>query len=180
MKKIFFSALCFVAFSALLIVSCKLKNNDKITPTYRNQSTGTGANPNMNVVTVTGEVPVSNPATQNSSLQVSTAGWNFDSYATHPTYFKAQNGTTTIMIQFSGNITAGTFNLTAGPPGAGQARIIVYNAPGQPAEITWYSKSGTVTVTGTIPNFNATFSNVPCVQLNYLFPVVTVSGSVIC
>lgn len=180
MKKIFISSALLLIFTTLLIVSCRIKNNDNLTPTYRNQSTGTGANPNINVVTVTGEHTVDNPATQNSSLQTGSSGWNYDSYSSHPTYFKAQNGSTVIMIQFSGNITVGNFVLTAGTPGPGQARIIIYNAPGQPDGIAWYSKSGMVNVTGSTPNFTATFSNIPCLQQNFLFPVVTLSGSVVC
>jgi hypothetical protein len=182
MKKLLMSATIGLAFCTLLVVSCKYKNNNDITPTYRNQSTGTGANPNINVATVTGQQTVDNPATQNSSLLISNnaSGWGFDSYASHPTYFKAQNGNTVILVQFSGPITAGNYALTSGTPGLGQARIIVYNAPGQPNDIGWYSKSGMVTVSSTASGFTATFSNVPCLQQNFLFPVVTVSGNVIC
>lgn len=180
MKKLLISGGLFLAVTTLLVVSCKTKNNDNITPTYRNQSTGTGANPNLNVVTVTGEQHIDNPATQNSSLQTGSLGWIYDSYSNHPTYFKAQNGSTVILVQFSGNITAGNFPLTAGTPGPGQARIVIYNAPGQPDGIAWYSKSGMVNVTGSASVFTATFSNIPCLQQNFLFPIVTLSGSVIC
>lgn len=50
MKKHLTSALFIAGLTGLLIVSCKEKNNDSITPTYRSQSTGTGANPTIKMV----------------------------------------------------------------------------------------------------------------------------------
>ena len=182
MKKLCISAISILALSALFVVSCKIKNNDNITPTYRNQSTGTGANPNINVVTVTGQQEATNPATQNSSLQVGSlmSGWAFDGCVSHPNYFLAKNGSTIIKVEFASPITTGTFALTAGIPNMAEARITVYGAPGQPDEVVWYSKSGSVTVTFSGGIYKASFTNIPCLQQNFLFPTVTLSGDVIC
>jgi hypothetical protein len=177
MKKIILPALLVTGSILLVLNSCKLKNNDNITPTYKNQSTGTGANPNINVVTVTGTQTVTNPATQNSSIQVSSAGWTFDGCIPGGNTMTAHNGSTTIKLIFGAPVTTGNFSFTSGTPGPGQVQMIIYGAPGQPAEVIWYSKSGSVTVTA---GFSATFSNINCLQKNYLFPVVTISGNVIC
>lgn len=182
MKKIFISSIAIIGLTSLILVSCKFKNNNNITPTYRNQSTGTGANPNINVVTVTGTQTLTNPATQNTSLQVggSMAGWVFEVCSTHPNMFVAHNGNTTIKIIFNGPIMSGAFGLTSTTPGAGQAQMVILGAPGQPEEVIWYSKSGSVTVTPFGGGYSATFSNIQCTQMNYIFPVVTVSGSLSC
>jgi hypothetical protein len=181
MKKILTSA-TIIGLTGLALFSCINKNNDNITPTYRNQSTGTGANPNINVVTVTGHQTVGDPATQNSSFQVagSMLGWSFEGCGSHPNMFVTSNGSTTIRIIFNGPITAGTFALTSSTPNAGQAQMIITSAPGQPNDISWYSKGGTITVTPFGSGYSATFSNIQCTQQNYIFPVVTISGGVSC
>ena len=180
MKKVITSVSIVIGLG-LIIASCTIKNNDNITPTYRNQSTGTGANPNIHVVTVTGTQTLTNPATANTALYVgsSISGWIFESLGSNPNKFVAHNGGTTIEIRFNGPVAAGPFALVSGNPSAGQAQMVVFAAPGQPSDIVWYSKSGTVVVSPVGPNFTATFSNVPCLQLSYLFPVVTVSGDMI-
>ena len=182
MKKLLIPALSITVFSMLLIASCKFKNNDNITPTYRNQATGTGANPNINVVTVTGTQTVTNMATQNSALQVgnSMAGWSFEGCSNNPNMFVAHNGNITIVIKFSNPIATGAFVLTSGNPGSGQAQMTVYNAPGQPEGIVWYSKSGSVNVTPAGSGYMVSFTDIQCLQYNFLFPVVTVSGNLIC
>ncbi len=182
MKKIFTSVSIVIALG-LIIASCTIKNNDNITPTYRNQSTGTGANPNIHAVTVTGTQTVTNMATANTALYIGSSipGWNYNTFASNPTKFVASNtGGTSIEIRFSGPITAGIYAFTSGTPNAGQAQMVVYAAPGQPSDIVWYSKSGSVTVSGISPNFTATFSNIDCLQWSYLFPVVTVTGNMTC
>ncbi|MBP7809486.1 MAG: hypothetical protein KA163_09350 [Bacteroidia bacterium] len=183
MKKIFLSSLLVLGLGAsIIVVSCKEKNNDNITPTYRNQSTGTGANPCLPCVTVTGTTTVSNPATQNSSLLTGGSGWSYNACATSPNTLTGFNGGTQVQILFGGGpIVIGTYAFTSGIPTAGQARMTVTSAPGQPSDITWYSKSGSVTTntTGT-GGYTATYSNVGCVQLNYLFPMVSVTGTLIC
>lgn len=184
MKKILFSSLVVLGLTTVIIVSCKEKNNNNITPTYRNQSTGTGANPCLNCVTVTGTSTPQTPATVNSSLLVGTSvsGWLYDG-CTLPVNntLIGRNGNTQVQILFGGgNVTSTTYAFTSGIPTSGQARMTVYNAPGQPDGIVWYSKSGTVSVTTTTAQTTATFSNIGCVQLNYLFPMVSVSGNLVC
>src|SRR5205814_7416866 len=127
--------------------SCLIKNNDNITPTYRNQSTGTGANPNIHAVTVTGTQTLTNPATQNTALYVGGAGWIYNSCTLAQNLLVGSNNGTQVQILFGGGpIIVGTYAFTSSPnPTAGQARMTVTNAPGQPSDITWYSKSGTVT-----------------------------------
>jgi hypothetical protein len=184
MKKFLLPALLISGLSMLIVVSCTQKNNDNITPTYKNQSTGTGANPNINVVTVTGTQTVTNLATQNSAIQVggSVPGWSFNGCATSPNSLTANNNGCQIQIVFGGGTICSncTYALTAGIPTAGQARMVVTQAPGQPSDVVWYSKSGMVTVTSTTAGTTASFSNIPCLQQNFLFPVVTVSGNLTC
>jgi hypothetical protein len=183
MKKIFLSSLVVLGLSAtIIIVSCKDKNNNNITPTYRNQSTGTGANPCLNCVTVTGTTTEQSIATQNSSLFTGGSGWSYNACATTPNSMTGFNGSTQVQILFGGaGLGIGTYAFTSGIPTSGQARMTVYNAPGQPEGITWYSKSGTVsTNTTTGGGYTASYSGIGCVQQNYLFPMVTVSGTLIC
>lgn len=181
MKKFFIPALLTLGLSGVIIVSCKEKNNNNITPTYKNQSTGTGANPNINVVTVTGTQTVTNPATANTALQVGGGGWTEENCLTTPMTLTGYFGSTKVQIKFGGStMIAGTYAFTSGVPTAGQARMTVLNAPGQPEDILWYSKSGSVTTTTTSSNVGATFNNIQCLQLNYLFPVVSVSGNLGC
>jgi hypothetical protein len=185
MKKIFLSSLLVLGLGAsIIIVSCKDKNNDNITPTYRNQSTGTGANPCLPCVTVTGTTTVSNPATQNSSILVGGAGWNNDGCVAAGNVLTGYNGATQVQILFGGGpipLTTTVYALTSGIPTAGQARMTISNAPGQPDGIVWYSKSGSVTTNSTSTNGRtASYSNISCVQLNYLFPVVGATGTLVC
>jgi hypothetical protein len=194
MKKLFFPSLVAVAIAcAVLITSCDKDPNDpnSIQGTNKEQSTGTGANPNIGVVTVTGTSTLTNPATQNSSLNVGGSGWSYDAcVVTTPTTgsssLMAHNGSTGVSITFGSAPALGisTYTLTSGAPGSGQARLIVTNAPSQPEGITWYSKSGTLSVTTvTTTNGNQTttsFNNVQCLQYTFLFPVVTVSGNLTC
>ena len=183
MKRIILPALLFGALSTIFIISCKEKNNNAITPTYKNLAQGTGANPCINCITVTGTSTVTNPATQNSALQVggSNPGWSYDGCATSPNTLTGHNGNTTVQLTFGGGAVAtGTYALTPNLPLAGQARMIVTNAPGQPDGIAWYSKSGSVSVITGTAGTTATFNNIQCLQYSFLFPVVTVSGNLTC
>lgn len=181
MKKIFIPALLTLGLSGLIIVSCKDKNNNNITPTYKNQSTGTGANPNINAVTVTGTQTVTNPATANSALAVGGGGWLEENCLTTPMTMTGYLGATQVQIKFGGaTMLVGTYALTSGLPSGGQARMTIYNAPGQPDGITWYSKSGSLTTYTTTAGWAATFNNIQCLQYNYLFPVVSVTGTLSC
>ena len=185
MKKFLIPALLITGLSVFIAISCKEKNNNSITPTYKSQSGGTGANPNINVVTITGGVITNtNPATQNSGLSVVTGGGWFFTGCQLPVnnVLTGTNGSTQIQILFGGgSVTNGFYALTSSIPTAGQARMTITNAPGQPADIVWYSKSGMVSVTTTTSTgTQASFSNIPCLQYSFLFPVVTASGTLIC
>lgn len=183
MKKFWLSSLVVLGLGAsIIIVSCKDKNNNNITPTFRNQSTGTGANPCLPCVTVTGTTTTTNPATQNSSLLVGGSGWGYNACATAPNTLTGFMGSTQVQLIFGGGpVIAGTYALTSGIPTAGQARMTVYNAPSQPEGIVWYSKSGSVITTTTAVNTTATFNNIQCTQASpYIFPVVSVSGTLTC
>lgn len=149
-------------------------------PTYSPQNTSTTANPCGTCVTVTGTNTTGNTATQNSALTVGAAGWIFNS-CNGSDSLVGYNGTTKVLIQFGGpSITTMAYAFTSGIPTAGQARMIVKDAPGQPSGIVWYSKNGTVSVSTGTAGTTATFSNIQCLQMNYLFPVVTASGSLTC
>ncbi len=199
MKKIIFPSLVAVVTSTVFLAfACNDKHNpnskNSIQGTYKEESTGTAANPNIGVVTVTGTSTLTNPATQNTSLQVSGAGWSYDgctntSSLTGSPSLNGKNGSTNVSIVFGTPPPLGAaipYTLTAGTPSGFQARMTVSNAPGQPDGIVWYSKSGTLsvtTVTSAISPFtstSATFNNVQCLQYTFLFPVVTVSGALIC
>lgn len=183
MKKIFLSSLVVLGLGvAIITVSCKDKNNNSITPTYRTQAGGaSGGNPCIMCVTVTGTSTPVTHATQNSSLLVGGSGWSYNACATAPNTLTGFIGSTQVQLLFGGGpIIAGTYALTSGIPTAGQARLTVNNAPGQPEGIVWYSKSGSVTTT-TVTNITASFNNVQCTQASpYIFPVVSVTGSLTC
>lgn len=183
MKKIFLSSLVVLGLSAsIIVVSCKDKNNNSITPTYRNQAPGTGGNPCINCITVTGTVTPITPATQNSSLLVGGSGWSYNSCSSAPNVMTGFTGSTQVQLLFGGGpITTGVYALTSGIPSSGQARLTVNNAPNQPEGIVWYSKSGSVSIVTTTANTTATFNNVQCTQASpYIFPVVSVSGTLTC
>ncbi|MGZ3883533.1 MAG: hypothetical protein ACXVPQ_03140 [Bacteroidia bacterium] len=190
MKKILYPSLfALVIACGVTVSSCdKSANNiNSIQGTNKEQSTGTAANPNIGVVTVTGRSNLGNPATQNSQLQVGGAGWTYDACTnSSPTNgsssLTAHNGSTTVKLIFGSPVPLGTspWVLTNTSPLAGQAQLIITNAPGQPDGIVWYSKSGSVTVNVTSSQTSATFSNIQCLQDNFLFPVVSTSGALIC
>ena len=149
--------------------------NTTTTGSSTTTSTGTSS------TTVTGTTSTGNQATQNSALIVGGAGWSYDACSVNPNTLKAYNGTTQVQIEFGGGtINSMTYAFTSGLPAPGQARMTVIDAPGQPSGITWYSKNGTVSVTTGTAGTTATFSNIGCVQQTYLFPMVTVSGTLTC
>ncbi|MBL7917017.1 MAG: hypothetical protein JNM96_01380, partial [Bacteroidia bacterium] len=89
------------------------------------------------------------------------------------------NGSTKVTLQFSQSPTTGNYNVSniSGPT---NVAVTVLNAPNQPSGIVWYGKTGVVSVTSSTNAINATFSGIQCVQSNFNFPVVTVSGQVGC
>ena len=170
------------------MTSCKDKANDvnAITPTYKENSTGTGANPNIGNVTVTGSATLTNPATQNSAIQVGGTGWSFDACVVNGNVLRGNlSGTSTeVILTFATAPSAGNYSLTNTVPSGNLCRLVVNNSPGQPGGITWYSKSGLVTVTTntttTPTTINASFCNIQCLQQTFLFPVVTACGYLVC
>lgn len=169
-----------LALSTLVMVMCNKSKDDSIAPGYRDE-VGGGGNPNPNSVTTTGTSTITNPATSNSTLNVGGAGWSFASCGSGNTLM-AFNGATTVQINFFAPPSTGSYNLQSGTPTSNSvAQMIVYNAPGQPSGVVWYSASGMISVTtSSAGNVTATFNNIPCTQMQFPFPVVTVSGAMTC
>lgn len=191
MKKIILSAISALVIGSIIFISCKPKNdNDAITPTYKDEATGTGGNPNITNVTTTGTVSTTSTAMQNSQLTgIGVIGvWSSVNCSNPaPTCLTTSNSSlgTTITICFSTAPTAGTYQLVSSSSllGPGKAFMTVQNPPQQPTGSTWYSASGSVNVTvATAPatGINASFTNVSCLQSGSNFPVVTVDGQVGC
>lgn len=166
----------------VLTYSCKNKNTkNSVSPTYKESSYGTAANPNIGEVTVTGNVTPENPATQNSNVMVGT-GWNFDACTSTGNVLTGRlAGTSTeISLTFATAPSNGTYNLTSAVPTGTNCRLIVKDAPGQPRGINWYSKGGQVTVTITGTSVSVSFCDIECYQEKYLFPRVMACGYLIC
>lgn len=194
MKKIILSAFSLLVIGSIIFISCKPKNdNDAITPTYKDEATGTGGNPHITNVTTTGTVSTTSTAMQNSQLTgIGVVGvWSSVNCSNPaPTCLTTSNSSlgTTITLCFSSaptSTTATTYQLVSSSSllGPGKAFLTVQNPPQQPTGSTWYSASGSVVVTvaaSPATGINATFSNVPCLQANTTFPVVTVEGQVGC
>lgn len=182
MKKHLFS-LTGVAFMVILVLfACTKKKDDTaITPTYKEEATGTGGNPTKNDVTVTGTSTTNtNPASTNSSIQTGGAGWSNPSCSTTSSMsIKAQNGSIDVTVTFAAPPTVGTYQVSQNI-GAGYCTVVVNNAPSQPAGVVWYGKSGTVSVSSSTSGINATLNSVQCVQANFNFPAVTVNGNIGC
>ena len=181
MKKQFLIISGFAIITSALIFSCaKKKDNGAITPTYKEEATGTGGNPNVGNQTVTGTNTVTNPATQNSQLQVGGSGWsNPTCSSTFSTTLKGINGAIDITLTFAFPPTTGSYAIAASP-NASSCSMVVSNAPNQPAGIVWYGKTGSVAVTTTSNGISASFTGILCTQQNFNFPTVGVSGSLGC
>lgn len=164
----------------LVTVMCNKSKDNSIAPGYRDESGG-GGNPYPNSVTTTGTSTITNPATSNSTLNVGGAGWTYAGCG-NGTSLKAINGSTTVQINFFAAPSSGSYNLQSGTPTSNSvAQLIIYNAPGQPNSVVWYSASGMISVTTTSAgNITATFNNIPCTQMQFPFPVVTISGAMTC
>lgn len=181
MKKYVFIFSGFLALSTLVFLSCDKKNdNGAISPTYKEEASGTAGNPNVGNVTVTGTSTITNPASQNSSLLVGGSGWsNPTCSSTGSLQLKGINGDIQVTLTFVTAPTTGTYQIAASP-GFGSCAMTVVNAPNQPSGIVWYGKTGAVTVNSTTASINASFSGVQCVQQNFNFPAVSVSGNIGC
>ncbi|MCE3229401.1 MAG: hypothetical protein K0S32_3952 [Bacteroidetes bacterium] len=183
MKKYIFIGSTCLALAAFVFLSCEKKKDDnRITPTYKEEANGTAGNPQPGNVTVTGTVSTANPASENSSLLVGGSGWSNPTCAsTNSLTLRGINGSIDVTINFLIPPAAGTttYNV-AGSPGPGVCSMVVQNAPNQPAGIVWYGKSGVVSVQTTTSSINASFQSVACVQQSFNFPMVSVSGNIGC
>ncbi len=181
MKKQFLIISGFAIITSALIFSCaKKKDNGAITQTYKEEATGTGGNPNVGNQTVTGTNTVTNPATQNSQLQVGGSGWsNPTCSSTFSTTLKGINGGIDVTLTFAFPPTTGSYAI-ASSPNASSCSMVVSNAPNQPAGVVWYGKTGSVAVTTTSNGISASFTGILCTQQNFNFPTVGVSGSLGC
>lgn len=183
MKKYFIVASFCLAIGSVVLISCeKKKASDAITPTYKEEATGTAGNPNPNNVTVTGTSTITNPASENSSLYVGGPGWsNPTCVSTGSATLKGINVDIQVTLNFQSPPALGTttYNI-AGNVGPNLCTMQVVNAPNQPAGIVWYGKTGMVSVQTTTSSINASFSGVQCVQATFNFPAVSVSGNIGC
>ncbi|MCA6437476.1 MAG: hypothetical protein IM600_10235 [Bacteroidetes bacterium] len=166
------------------IFACKKKtDNGAITPTYKEQAVGTAGNPNVGNQTVTGTNTLTNPATSNSQLIAGGSGWlNSACVTSNSLSVKGTNGTTNVTITFGTILPMGstTLQVASVPVGNSACSIQIDNAPNQPSGITWFGKAGTVVVQTATTGISAQCIGVQCVQQNFNFPTVSLSGSVSC
>ncbi len=167
-------------FFAAMLLACEKKDpSTGITPDYK-QNSGTGGNPNQNNPTVTGTTTLTNPATENSSILVGGTGWsNPTCPSTNSLALKGVNGETQVTLTFANTIAAQVYTVGT-VPSASICAMTVVNAPNQPAGITWIGKSGLVTVSTTSTAISATFTSIQCTQPTFIYPVVSVSGTLSC
>lgn len=159
-----------IALQTLWFTSCVKKNQ-------------TSQNTSQSISITTGTNTIINPATQNSTLQIggSVPGWAFGGCTASNNTLTAWNGNTSVELVIGGGTPVNSiYSLISGIPLTGQARIIITNAPGQPSGVKWYSKTGLVTITTGTTGVIATFSNVPCAQTSFTFPIVTTTGTLTC
>lgn len=174
-------SLSLLAVMALCFLACEKKDpKNGISPDYK-QNSGTGGNPNQNNPTVTGTSTLTNPATKNTSLLVGGSGWsNPTCPSTASLVLKGINGETEVILSFgSPIIQSGSYAIGALPSGSICA-MTVLNAPEQPAGISWIGKGGMVTVNTNSVSITANFSSIQCTQPSFIYPVVSVSGTVAC
>lgn len=181
MKKINLIAFACVTMAALVFFACSKKSqDDTIKPTYKDQATGTGGNPNAGNATQTGSVPITNPASENSSLNCGGSGWLNPSCASSGSLtLKGISGNIEVTLSFNTIPATGNYNVSS-VTGPSNVQVTVLNAPNQPSGITWFGKTGVVSINTNSTSINATFTGIQCVQSNFNFPVVSVSGNVGC
>jgi hypothetical protein len=165
---------------ATLFLACEKKEPSKgITPDYK-QNSGTGGNPNQNNPTVTGTTTLTNPATENTSLLVGGTGWsNPTCPSTNSLALKGINGDTQVTLNFASAISSGTYNVGALASGS-ICMLTVVNAPGQPVGVSWKGNNGKVYVNISGTSINATFNSIQCTQPQFIYPAVSVSGTLSC
>ncbi|MBK9283968.1 MAG: hypothetical protein IPM51_06560 [Sphingobacteriaceae bacterium] len=182
MKKGIFILSSLLALTLLFTYACKKKKDEAIKPEYK-ADTGTGGNPDPNNVTTTGTTTFNPIPTENSSFYAGGAGWSNPScITTSSLYLKANNGSTEVTVTFAFPPSIGTNTyLVASNVGAQSCVFTVLNAPGQPENIMWYGRSGSLQVTNTGTTVSASIiGSVRCEQSNFKFPSVTVAGILGC
>ena len=186
MKKINILALTCVTIAALVFFACEKKetqtcgDSSTVKPGYKDACTGTGGNPNVGNATQTGSVPITNPASSNSNLNCGGSGWLNPSCASSGSLtLKGISGSVEVTLAFNSIPTTGSYNVSS-VSGPSNVQVTVLNAPSQPSGITWFGKTGVVTINTNSTSINATFTGIQCVQSNFNFPVVSLSGNVGC
>jgi len=182
MKKKLFILSGVLAMTVLLTFACKKKKDETIAPQYK-ADTGTGGNPDPNNITTTGTTTFAPVPTENSSFYVGGAGWSNPScITTNSLYLKANNGATEVTVTFAFPPSVGTTTYqVASNVGAQTCVFTVLNAPGQPADIMWYGRSGAIQVVSTGTTVNASIiGSIRCEQSNFKFPAVTATGVLGC
>jgi len=182
MKKYFIAATGLALTLTLVFVACaKKKDNNAITPTYKEDANGTGGNPTKNDVTVTtGTTGITNPASANSGINTGSTGFTFPTCSsTNSLSLKAINGNINVTVNFSSPPISGTY-LVGSNVGTGLCTVVVVDAPNQPAGVVWYGKTGTVSVSTSTNGISALLNSVQCIQQSFNFPQVTVSGNMSC
>ncbi|MEI6019992.1 MAG: hypothetical protein WCR21_02600 [Bacteroidota bacterium] len=158
-----------------ILVSCDKKDPSGIGPTY-----GSTGNPNANNQTTTGSPTYSSPATDNTSMGIGGIGWSNPSCATtNSLYLKSYNGVIDVTLTFPSLIKAGLYSISQGGE-PNTCALTILNAPNQPSGISWYGKSGLVTVSTSSSNISASFNGIICTQQSFNYPTVTASGNVSC
>jgi hypothetical protein len=180
MNKGLLNSVLIVFIFACVFVACEKKKSSGITPDYK-QNSGTGGNPNQNNPTVTGTSTLTNPATQNTSLLVGGTGWsNPTCPSTNSLTLKGVNGETQVTLNFASAIVAGTYTIGAVPTSTTICAMTVVNAPGQPVGLIWVGTGGQVAINITPTSINATFNSIKCTQASFIYPTVSVSGTLAC
>ncbi len=178
MKKQILTTASVLLIIGITIFSCKKKDESGIAPEF-----GNSGNPTTGNQTVTGTTTYTNPASENTVVQVGGTGWsNPTCGTTNSISLKAVNGNNDVTVSFATAISMpGTFTYAIGStPGPNVCAMTVLNAPNQPAGITWYAKRGQVIVNAGATSITASLKNVECTQLSFNFPTVVVNGQVSC
>src|SRR5688572_27475257 len=165
MKKFNIIALTCVTVTALVFFACSKKaQDDAIKPTYKDQATGTGGNPNAGNATQTGSVPITNPASENTSLNCGGSGWQNPSCASSGSLtLQGNSGSVRVTLSFNTIPVTGQYNVSS-VSGPSNVQVVGENAPGQPSGVNWYGKTGVVSVNSSTASINATFPGIQCVQ----------------
>lgn len=159
-----------------MLVSCEKKEKNSISPGY-----GATGNPHPGAQTVTGNATPTNPATENTSMVVGGVGWtNPTCGSTFSVTLIGYKDNTQVTLTFAKAAVSNTYAIASTPSGTNTCAMTVLNAPGQPSNITWYGKSGSIVVVTTSASINASFQNVVLTQQNFGFPTVTASGFLGC